>query len=487
MNAISTIIATLSEEERQEFLVRLKRKNRRTDVKNTELFQLIAAGKTTDLDLKLYGRPSKNAYHALCKRLQDSLIEFVASKSFSTESSEELAVLKLLLASRIFFEQKQSKIAFKTLAKAEKVAEQSDVYSILNEIYHTKIQYAHLSKKLVLEDVIISAEKNFKNFRQEFQLNQAYAVIKGELRNEDAASKMVILKAFSKFDIEIDATLTYKSLYQLMEITAVTAKLQRDFKSVSPFMMEIYHVVNKKADLSSKHRYYHIMMLNLMAISAFRNKQFEESTQFTTIMEAQMQEENKKYTIRFTEKLTILKALNNYYTGNANIAFGLLNGHKGTSLDISLLLVVCLFYQSRFSEAHTTLRKFEHSDDWYSKKMGWVWVLKKNMIEILVLIELDKLDMVLLKLQRFRRHFSKKLQDIGEKRVLIFVGFVEQYYENPKQVISPQFHKSVEKSFEWLGREQEDIFVLSFYAWLKAKMLGEDLYKVTLELVRIKR
>lgn len=113
--------------------------------------------------------------------------------------------------------------------------------------------------------------------------------------------------------------------------------------------------------------------------------------------------------------------------------------------------------------------------------------VEKNMIEILSLIELDKLDLVLLKLQQFKRHFSKKLQDIGEKRVLTFVGFVERYYESPKEVTSDQFQKSVEESFDWLGREQEDIFVLSFYAWLKAKMLGEDLYKVTLELVGAKR
>lgn len=378
MKGISAIIDTLSKEERQDFLLRIKRKNRRTDVKNRELFQLIAAGKKTDLDVELYGKPSKNAYHALCKRLQDSLIDFVANKSFSNETSEELSMLKLLLASRIFFEQKQAKLGFTTLAKAEKLAKQSDVYSILNEIYHTKIQYAHLGKTLVLEDIIKSAEENLKYFRQELQLNQAYAVIKSELRKEGAASKKVILKSFTKFDIEIDETLTYKSLYQLMELTAATATMQRDFKSVTPFMMEIYHVVNEKGHLSGKHRYYHILMLNLMAITAFRNKEFEASARFTASMEIQMQEDNNKYTNRFLEKLTILKALNTYYTGNAEVAFNLLNSYKGTSLNISLLLSVCLFHQSRFSEAYDSLRRFQHSDDWYRKKMDWIWVLKKT-------------------------------------------------------------------------------------------------------------
>lgn len=382
MLAISAIINTLTEEERRAFVLRTNRKNRRSDVKNIELFELITEGKRTNLDIALYGKPAKNAYHALCKRLQDSLIDFVASKSFSTETSEELFVLKLLLASRIFFEQKQIKLGFKTLAKAEKAAKQYDVYSILNEIYHTKIQYAHLSKTLVLQEVISCAEENLKRFRREFQLNQAYAVIKSELPKEGAASKKKILNTFSKFDIEINETLTYKSLYQLMEITAVTATLQRDFKSVSPFMLEIYQVVDKKSALSGKHRYYHIMMLNLMGISAFRNKDFESSARFAAKMETQMQADNKKYTFRFLEKLTTLKALNCYYTGNAEEAFTQLRRYKKPSLNISLLLVVYLFHQSRFAEAYSALRKLKHSDDWYTKKMGWVWVLKKNMIEI---------------------------------------------------------------------------------------------------------
>ena len=143
MKSILAIIDTLSQDERQEFLLQLKRKTRRTDAKNQELFKLIAKGKTQNLDVLLYGKPSRNAYHALCKRLHDGLIDFVASKSFATETSEELHILKLLLASRIFFEQKQFKIAFKTLAKAEKIAKSTDLYSILNEIYLTKIQYVH--------------------------------------------------------------------------------------------------------------------------------------------------------------------------------------------------------------------------------------------------------------------------------------------------------------------------------------------------------
>ena len=66
---------------------------------------------------------------------------------------------------------------------------------------------------------------------------------------------------------------------------------------------------------------------------------------------------------------------------------------------------------------------------------------------------------------------------------MTFIGLVNRYYEHPKEVVSESFKTEVAGSFNWLGKEQEDIFVMSFYAWLKAKMLNEDIYMVTLQLV----
>lgn len=484
MKRIAIIIEILSKEEKQEFLLLQNRKNRRTDTKNGKLFKLIDAGKTENLDIVLYGKPSKNSYHALCKRLQDNLIDFVASKSFAGETSEELEVLKLLLASRIFFERKQFKIAFKTLDKAEKVAIQTDMYSILNEIYHTKIQYAHLNPKIILKDCILISEENMRLYQQDFQLNRAYAVIKSEFKKgADKSVNEIIYDVFSKFQIEINAALTYKSLFQLMEITATAAKLQSDYYTISPFMMEMYKITNTKGKLKNKHRYYHISILNLLAITNFRNKKFDDSMGFACLMESEMKENNGANYKRFSEKLTIIKALNYNYTGEAQIAISMLNGFKNDSLDIRLLLVMCLFQQGDFSAAYQNLKELQHSDVWYEKKMGWIWVLKKNILEILLLIELDVLDVVLLRIQSFKRKFSKYLQQIGEVRVLAFIQLVSRYYENPKQVVLKTFKDEVEQSFDWLGKEQEDIFVMSFYAWLKAKMQNKNLYDVTLQLV----
>ena len=99
MKSISKIIAILSEEEKREFILQLNRKNRIKNVKNVLLFEFLDSNINDDLDIKLYGKPSKNAYHALCKRLQDSLLDYIAYKSFANEISEEFEILKLLRAS----------------------------------------------------------------------------------------------------------------------------------------------------------------------------------------------------------------------------------------------------------------------------------------------------------------------------------------------------------------------------------------------------
>lgn len=71
-----------------------------------------------------------------------------------------------------------------------------------------------------------------------------------------------------------------------------------------------------------------------------------------------------------------------------------------------------------------------HSDVWYEKKMGWIWVLKKSIIEILLLIELDKLELVLSRLHRFQKKFNKTFKTLQETRVLNFMRLVALYYEN---------------------------------------------------------
>lgn len=484
MIAIKEIFDILTPDEQADFLGYLHKKNRRKDVKNIQLCKLILAGRTKDLDVQLYGSSSKNAYHALSKRTQDTLIDFVANKSFENETSEELNILKLLLASRIFFEHKKPKMGFKVLARAEKMATNLDIYAILTEIYHTKIQYAHLHPELELAEVIAIANTNLKHFAREQQLNMAYALIKERFKTQPtAATKDVIEQALERFDIELDSNLSYKSLFQLLQITVTAARLHSNYYNSAPFIFQLYEIVSQKTALANKHLFYHIEILHIMAVTSFRNKDFKQSQVFLTKMELEMKKQQSKYFSRFEEKLIYIKALLLNYTNKPALAINTLTAIKQGSLNIQLTLAMCYFQQEQYKASYTILKKMQHSDVWYEKKNGWIWVIKKSIIEILTLIELDKFDLVLSRIDSFNNRFSKKLKALGAYRVLTFVKLVSLYYNDPNEVTTSVFKEKVEGSFKWIGREKEDVFVMSFYAWLKAKMEQRTIYEVTLNLV----
>jgi len=369
MYTITAIINTFSPERSQEFILWLKKKNRRGDVKNILLFQYLVKGDADALDIKIYGKPSRNTFHALCKRLQDSLLHFLATKSFEGEVSEELEVLKYVVVSRIFLEQQDYKLGYKTLEKAEKLAVEIDHYSLLNEIYHTKIQYAHFNTSLNLEEVFAVAEKNMQAFQADFKFNMAYADIKDKMQHIDSLPILndIVEKAFKKFDVSINEWLSFKSLYQLMSLTSVTAKLQRNYYRVTPFIEEAYELVSNKKTLVDKHLYYHIGILQVMAMVNFRNKKFKTAHLFIEKMQEQMTRNNKMYYRRFLADLNTLKSLYYNYTGNAEKALEILENDSSGVLDISLIRIMCLLQQDRYKEAYQIIKKLNHSDSWYEK------------------------------------------------------------------------------------------------------------------------
>lgn len=481
---LTQLITTFSKKEQKEVIHFLQQKNRRSDVKNITLFKMLVQGKTKNLDTILYGKPSKNAFHALCKRLQDTLIEFVAIQGFEKESSEELSFLKLLLAARIFFEQKQYKLGFKVLATVESKASEFDTYAILTEIYHTKIQYAHHHPNLDLFETLKKANENLLLFNQEQRLNMAYASIKNNFKQQSTLTLERIFKdALGAYDIQLNGKLTLKSLSQLLTIVLEAANNQSDFYNILPLAKEIYTITEAKNDLTYKHRFYYISILYAVGVAHFRNKKFMEAQSILTKMEQQMSADNNKYYSLFEEKLITTQALCAQYTRQPEKAISLLSGAKSDTLPMSLAFMLCLFQQERFQETYNIIKKLQHTDAWYQKKQGWVWVIKKNMVEILTLIELNKLDLVLLRLSSFKNRFSKQLKVKGETRVLVFINLISEVYENPTIVSSSSFRDKIENSFQWKGTQKEDIFVMSFYAWLKSKMEAKKMYDVTIQLV----
>lgn len=496
MNDLKSIISTFSVEEQQRFVTYLEKNNKRKDVKNIKLFKLLSKNElsSAEICLSLYGSSKKDAYHALRKRLYQSLLHFTANKSLLEESSVENVVIKYILGARFFLQQKQYVPAYKILIKAEILATEHHLFALLNEIYNLQIQYAVNYPDANLDTLIAKFSQNKERHLLEEKLNIVYAKLKQSLSAITYKGKIIdfeklITSMFNAYNININQTMSFKSLYQLMSIVSFSALTTKDYFRVEPFLIKTYNSIIKYKT-EERQPFYHIQILYMIANTYFRNKKFTSSVEYLNLMELEMLKHQKKYFNTFSLKHQLLLALNLNFTNKQEAAITTLlpvlkkkHDDIESVLDIHLCLIMFYFQKHEFKKALGIFSKFYHTDKWYIEKAGIDWVLKKNLTEILLHIELKNIDLVESRLLSFKRNYYQYLKDTNQQRAITFIELAMQVYRNPENITSETFRKTIKSSFEWVGSKKEDIFIMSFYAWLKSKLIKGDIYTTTLEVI----
>jgi len=214
------------------------------------------------------------------------------------------------------------------------------------------------------------------------------------------------------------------------------------------------------------------------------------SLEYLDTMKLYMNMADKKYYHVFYPQYTLLKNLLLIYTGqhekasNNLMAFDYQNykNQQVSVLDLKLALVVSLFLQQKFKDAFVIYQEFYHSDKWFTNKNGHIWVVQKNLIEILLLIELNYIDLVESRINSFRKKHRLHLIEHNESIVLEFLNLASIYYYKTEDLQSEKFQTKVDLLLE-KKRKEDDVFTLSFYAWLKARLDHTEIYKTCLSII----
>lgn len=489
---IYPIINSFTPEESAAFKTYLRSKNKRKDAKNVTLYDLVRKGTDSkDIDTLLYGKPNRNAYHALSKRLQDTLIDFIATRSFETETSDDMQVFKYILTSRIFYEQSQIKPAKNLLTKATQRAQELELYAALTECYHTQIQYSHLHPETNLDTLTQKAQENLRRYLQQEKLNMAYAQIKRTLIFDEHLLKNGIQKTvegiLSQFHIKIDETFTFKSLYQLLEVLNSAAHLDHNFRDALPFISGTYKYIRQKGAIKDRQRFYHIQVLYFMANAHFRVRDFEQATTYLTLMEHELKADKGRWESRFRENYILIHSFILNYTGSNRLAVTAIKSHKRSlknqkiSPDTTLALIVFLTQQQSYKEALTTLNTLNHTDRWYEEHLGTDWIIKKQLLTLIIYYELEYIDLTQSLLRSFKRKYKYIIET--ENRLEAFLKVFTKIANDPNCVDDKRFRESVKKQFSTSSLKDEDLFMLSFFAWIKSKLNKTSLYETTLALL----
>jgi hypothetical protein len=494
MDSISELVNLLNNNDKRLFKQFLERKNKRADVKNLQLLHLI---ETDDIDglNSLYKLEKNNdAYHALRKRLQDNLLLFISQRAFESTHSDTYDALRLVVVGRFLLENDVVKIAFKCLDKAEQLAEHLEQFNLLNELLLLKLQYAHLTGAEDLEALTTRFLQNQSLMQREARLNLAYAFLRQELQEIHLKGKIVnltslVIKTIRKYKISAQDLMTYKSIYQILFIANEYAAIQQNYELIERYINRTNQFMQGQMHKKQSYLFYHISILYFMANFHFRRKNFTESASYLGQMMDLMATDNRYYTL-FYLRHQLLSGLNLFFTGFADDAISLLQKslvitkQKYKPEDIEDLRICLAMFLALCNDRGSLkqLTALTRTDAWYEKKMGMLWTIRKNLMEILVQAQFSNIELAMSRLSSFRRRYKKYLLKTSEGRVLLFLKMVEKYLLNPDVLFDTAYRKTILSLLDEAGNN--DIFTLSFIAWLIAHWEKKTAYKVVLTLIQ---
>ena len=352
-------------------------------------------------------------------------------------------------------------------------------------------------KTIPQEPIVKEFQESLTLFTAQEQRTIANARLKKAFREAEYEGKEVaVYTEFEKYKQNIDHTSTdkfdYKDLLEMATIADAQANYYKNYGEVNVFFIERLRELEQLGETNTLQLPYHIKLIYLIANIYFRKKEFKKSLSFLTEMKTLMDKDNSLYRNRFEVRYISLLSLNFNFVGRYKRASLLLDQHFTTksfaiknALNPLLIRSMIAFQQEDYKLTAKLFTNFQNSDKYYEQQMGRDWLLNKKYIEILLHIELQNDDFVDSRINSLIKKHGESLKSKSAFQVLPFLKLVKAVYRDPKIANTAEFEVKVNSILIRKPSEQEDLFLICFYAWLKSKMTKQAIYETTLALVTI--
>jgi hypothetical protein len=508
MDDLRTTLATFSPEDRKDFIQFIQRQKRkqkgRMDLRLCELLLHQKEYTTPQLLAKLYPEePNATAYYALRKRLLRHLTDYLLLRQRQHDPTAASSVRSLLTLAQYLFEAGVQRLAWNTLRKAENLARVNEQYDLLNTVYNLQIAQSGSEHADLLEDIIRRRNLNKKAADEEERAGIADSLIRQRLRQARIKGRAgeafdgILQDVLREYDLQEAFARRPAVLYRLMSIARNAMLVRRDFASFTPFVLRCYHLMEKRHGFQPAQRYYQAGLLYMIAHALYRVRRFEESVRYLGLLLAALAEEGgASYRAEWLPRYTFLLA--------ANYAFMRRNAESIKLLEQALKPPVALsprdqltarlglafhyFAEGKFTKTNQTLISIGRSDHWCEQEMGLEWLVNKNIGEMLAQFEMGNSDLALNRLRAIERLLRERsgVEDGGPyAHVIFYLDLVREIIDNPEAMRHPGFVERVNQMPDLVPQQREDLQLMSFYAWLRARTLHRPYYEVLLELADV--
>ncbi len=500
MDDLKITIGTLSAEQRSEFLDFIKRKSKTRARKDAELFQALQQKKAytpDELQHKLYPDSDNSmAYYALRKRLMRQLSDFILLKRMEEDTTSASSIMGLLSLARYLFDAGADRLAWNLLRKAEKMAAANEQSDLLNNIYNLQIEKADNEFADDLQEITRKRNENKVAADEEERANIAASIIRQQLtlarqQGRNMNFDAVIRQVLEEYQLNEVVGKRPSIFYKLMTIARSAVLARKDFHHFEEYIISQFRQIEETVGFAKPHLQYKLDLLYMIAHVLYRTRKFEQSVSYLDLLYAELKANGKTVFQQFYPRYVFLKTANLSFLRRLEEATALMEElleKEGNSFGIRNLLTAQMglsffyFAQENYKKANLILMRMPHSDKFCEQKMGKEWVLKKNLGELIIQIELKNPELAMNKIRTIERSFRDLLGQDAYRNVKGYLTLLKELLNQPDLIEHREFMQVIEGALNFVPREQEDLQAISFYAWIRAKMMKRRYYDVLLEL-----
>ncbi len=461
------------------------------------LFELLAeqSGESHEqLSSRLYGAPNLGGYYNVRKRLYKKIIQYIRSIEVIEDTTFNGLVLEYLILANRMIRYKNAAATLYYLKLAEKKARSNGQLAMLDQILFLMVKHADWLK-LPLSPILEKWEKNAKalaTFRKlEITLSRVrIALDESKLSGIPMDADKVIADVFAQFKITAKVETNPLFMLRLASIVRSAYISVKDYKRIEPFIEKSYNCLKKAGAFTEFHRHCEFEFTLMLAHTYYRNFKFKEAQALIGQMEILMQQD-KSVAVGHLQRFISLRAGIASYSGdNISAIIQIEKALKGkvARLDPSehqnmvLNLAVYYFNAKQFKESNNMLYQLPGDEELQSSK-GGEWILKKNLIEMIVQYELGNKDIALSTLRRIKKVHARLMKQPLHYLTPAFLKFTAKLIADRHIVNNPSFLSEIQAVLKSAPDKREDIQAVSFLSWLKSKILHRDYHELLVERV----
>jgi hypothetical protein len=232
-------------------------------------------------------------------------------------------------------------------------------------------------------------------------------------------------------------------------------------------------------------------MLYMLAHTNYRNKQFDQSIEHLNEMKVVLDNcplsFKRNYFIKTSQLMATNFMLKNKIKKAIEILQDLYEGDYKTSISDEMNTWVNYsmykYFNDEIKESLKIVNANRHSDKWFNKTMGLEWGLKKNLMELIMYIDLGHNDLAETRLRSIERGYKSLKGNPLYDKAFYFLSLAKKFlfkYDSNTE----GFHSQILKTIDFVSYENEDLQSMFFYAWLKSKAINSSMYPTLLGLIK---